>query len=283
MLATRIVFSRKGFDSSAGGFPNPIFPDGTMYMIPIPDKNSPVSYKDLNFSYAGDSIQKILNDLTKKRIKLKGKTKHCDYKEEKFKCHLDPMEIEHPKFHGIAFGQLGGMASHLIRKGINEGDIFLFFSWFKEVEKVRGTWRYKKFSRDIHAVWMIMEVGEIVQLNPKKVKDILDIFPFLKKHPHIEIKDKFPNVIFLSKRWKKLKFQESLILTDLLNYKGRRYWRLPKYFKQPQAFSFLKHLTLEGQDVLMKSPGRGQEFVLDMEKVKSPDKEQILEFIYSIL
>ena len=278
----RIIFSRKGFDSSAGGFPNLIFPDGTMYMIPIPDKNSSISYKDLNFFYEKDSIQKILNDLTRNRIKLKGKTKYCDYKKEKFKCHLDPMEVRESQFHGIAFGQTGGMASHLIKSGINKGDIFLFFSWFKKIEKVKKAWQYKKSFPDIHAVWMIMEVGEIIRIEPERIKDILNIFPFLKKHPHIKIKNKSPNAIFLSRRWKKLKFQESLILTDLLDYKGRSYWRLPKYFKQPQAFSFLKDFTLDDQDVLIKSPGRGQEFVLDIEKVKPPEKEQILGFIYSL-
>jgi len=139
----KVVFSRKGFDSSNGGFASPIFPDGTLFSIPIPDKKTSVSYGDLNFHYKGEPIQKILNDLTNETINS-GKIRNCDYFSNKFKCHLDPMFIENKNFKGIVFGQEGGSASHLIKKNVQRGDIFLFFGWFKEVEKVNGKWRYKK-------------------------------------------------------------------------------------------------------------------------------------------
>ena len=32
----KLIFSRKGFDSSAGGIPSPILPDGRMISLPIP-------------------------------------------------------------------------------------------------------------------------------------------------------------------------------------------------------------------------------------------------------
>ena len=34
-----IIISRKGFDSQNGCIPNPILPDGTLLVFPIPDKN----------------------------------------------------------------------------------------------------------------------------------------------------------------------------------------------------------------------------------------------------
>ena len=43
----KVVLSRKGFDSSAGGVASPIMPDGTMLSLPIPDRTSPVSYADI--------------------------------------------------------------------------------------------------------------------------------------------------------------------------------------------------------------------------------------------
>ena len=47
----RIILSRKGFDSSAGGVASPIFKDGSIFSIPIPQKSpSPTKYKDLNFN-----------------------------------------------------------------------------------------------------------------------------------------------------------------------------------------------------------------------------------------
>ena len=33
---TKLIISRKGFDSGSGGCPSPIFPDGTMFSLPIP-------------------------------------------------------------------------------------------------------------------------------------------------------------------------------------------------------------------------------------------------------
>ena len=46
----RIILSRKGFDAKAGGNASPIFNDGRIFSIPIPQKNpSPKKYKDLRF------------------------------------------------------------------------------------------------------------------------------------------------------------------------------------------------------------------------------------------
>ena len=46
----RIIFSRKGFDSSAGGAPSPIMADGRIFSLPIPQREkSPYRYKDLRF------------------------------------------------------------------------------------------------------------------------------------------------------------------------------------------------------------------------------------------
>ena len=39
----RIILSRKGFDSSSGGVPSPIFPDGTTLSLFIPDKLSRIN------------------------------------------------------------------------------------------------------------------------------------------------------------------------------------------------------------------------------------------------
>jgi len=279
----KIIFSRKGFDSSAGGFPSPIFPDGTLFPIPIPDKRTSVSYSDLTFSYKGDSIQKILNDLTGKKI-FSGKKRYCDYKSVKFKCHLDPMIVE--KFHLMAFGQEGKAASHLLNQRVGKGDIFLFFGWFREVVKKNGKWRYDKDSLDLHVIWGFMEVEEIIVLNKENVKSIIAKYPFLENHPHVEVKRKHPNILFLSKKnGKKFKLQEKLVLTDTKNYKGRSFWRLPRCFNQSQAFSYLKSekFVIDRSDVVVETPGRGQEFVLSLEKIGKADREEILNFVKNLI
>ena len=60
----KIIFSRKGFDSTAGGFPSIIFPNREMYSIPIPSKFDRDLYSEIVYKYDNYPIQKILNDIT---------------------------------------------------------------------------------------------------------------------------------------------------------------------------------------------------------------------------
>jgi hypothetical protein len=46
-LQMKIILSRKGFDSSSGGVPSPIFSDGDMLSLPIPDRASTVKYDEI--------------------------------------------------------------------------------------------------------------------------------------------------------------------------------------------------------------------------------------------
>ncbi len=293
----KIIFSRKGFDSSAGGYPNLIFPDGTMYMIPIPDKNSNLYYNELSFTYENEPIQKILNDLTKQRIKIKGKTKHCNYEEKKFRCHLDPMEIDTSEFRGIAFGQTNASASHLSashlldkknngKNKVTKGDLFLFFSWFREVEKKNGKWYYKRKSPHLHVIFKTMIIEEIINFDEQDKTSVVEQYPFLEKakHPHLEL-NKHPNVIFLSQKYWKLKFNSKVVLTKLDTDKIKRsVWQLPNFFNHPKAYSYIKDFKpSRNGKVTIQSPTVGQEFILDLEKVPSPDKEKIKEFIWNLL
>lgn len=41
----KVVLSRKGMDSRAGGIPSPILPDGTLLSLPIPNEKSGVPYQ----------------------------------------------------------------------------------------------------------------------------------------------------------------------------------------------------------------------------------------------
>src|SRR5690554_8178365 len=76
----KLILSRKGFDSSAGGCPNPVFPDGSCLALPIPDKQSPIRYNQIRHN--GDSIGSLVSQLTGQRaFSRKG-------------AHLDPDLIE---------------------------------------------------------------------------------------------------------------------------------------------------------------------------------------------
>ena len=44
----KLVLSRKGFDSSAGGIPSPILPDGRLISLPIPSREDDFTFADIN-------------------------------------------------------------------------------------------------------------------------------------------------------------------------------------------------------------------------------------------
>jgi len=61
----KIVFSRKGFDSAAGGVASPILPNGTMLSLPVP-RGSKITYSEMSIN--GESVGKIVEELTDGRI-----------------------------------------------------------------------------------------------------------------------------------------------------------------------------------------------------------------------
>ncbi len=73
----KIILSRKGFDSSNGGCPSPILPDGTLLSLPIPSKHDYIKYVDLHRS--GKSFFEIIKEINP-RTRIK----------EHWRCHLDP-------------------------------------------------------------------------------------------------------------------------------------------------------------------------------------------------
>ena len=129
----KLVFSRKGFDSSAGGFPSPII-NGEPISLPIPYRNSKFSYQHFN-------LGKIVTDLTGRKLA------------EKDLCHNDP-DLEMG-----AFGQVSSAQSHLHNQNIGSGDLFLFFGWFREAEIVDCNYRYKSDAKDHHRIfgWMFVD------------------------------------------------------------------------------------------------------------------------------
>ena len=110
---TKIVFSRKGFDSIAGGIPS-IKIGQYIQSFPIPyKKNSLTTFKHLGL---GNDV----NQLSKNKIKPTDT------------CHNDPDLITGK------FGQVGAAQSHLENNDIKKGDIFFFWGWFRETTRIRN-------------------------------------------------------------------------------------------------------------------------------------------------
>lgn len=272
----KIILSRKGVDSSAGGFASPIFPDGRLLSIPIPDDRAPVKYRDIQ----GDDKQRILSKLVKDlgRGKLSASQKvHVD-------PDLDKTQLQRKPGWRPLFGQCGAAQSHLHSLAVGPGDLFLFFGWFREVEIYRRRWRYVSGAADKHVLfgWMqiasVDTVAEILQTKKDR---------WAHYHPHCVSEFSGSNVIYRGTR--------QLVLTDhqeLTNHKtagaglfehyhdklclteidrSRSHWRLPGWMHPQGRNSTLSYHSdptrwcKDGDDVLLRSAARGQEFVLNLE------------------
>jgi len=277
----KIIFSRKGFDSSSGGFPSPIFPDGTLFSVPIPSSKDDHYYNRLLFHYEGESIQDILNQLTCRQID----GNLCDYNKSDQRCHHDPLLLNIQGVEKLTLGQANGAESHLRNYDVGAGDIFLFFGWFRKVVKTNGCWAYDTETPHVHVIWASMTVGEAVILDAETDREAaFRKYPDLLAHPHAYHRADMKNCIYISSAHQILKLKPECFLTDVNNYRGRSTWRLPNYFGQPEAFTYIKKFVPDGKDVVIQAPGRGQEFILDLDHLKSQeDRHLILGYVDSLI
>lgn len=123
----KIILSRKGFDAGPGGVASPIFPSGALCSLPIPESfpsHRSKRYKEIQVG--NQSLGTIVNDLTGGRVKP-----------DTF-AHLDPdlnaLSVPRQTNWRPVFGQAGAAEKHLQNQGVKEGDVFVFYGWFRQVE-----------------------------------------------------------------------------------------------------------------------------------------------------
>lgn len=152
----KVILSRKGFDSGAGGIPSPILPDGTLLSLPIPVKYDNIQYRDVY--YDGVSFADIL-----------GQLKPRDERIINWNCHLDP-DIRtnsrrlDPNNWIAGFGQIGPSQGYLRNQQVGIGDLFLFFGWFRQTEGdfKNGTLRYVKNAPNQHILYGYLQIGGMI-------------------------------------------------------------------------------------------------------------------------
>jgi hypothetical protein len=276
----RIILSRKGWDSKAGGWPNPILPDGYPLSLPIPDCKSGITYGDL---YLPDG-RKLIGEMV--RQLSKGKWGPDD------EVHLDPdIRREAVKRTGFraAFGQCGAAQTHLSKQNVGVGsigehnDLFLYFGRFREVEEQNEQWHYRHGSTDIQLIFGWLQVNEVIPLATENPE-------WAKFHPHCQMsgivraelgKRKLnnntlyvarPTLSFCSKPGAGV-FQKF----DIHKHDSKRLtradstasvWRLPSFFRRDglTSFSNIGEKTpwiAEGNSWIVQRRGPGQEFVLE--------------------
>ena len=269
----RIIFSRKGYDSAAGGVPSPIFPDGSFCSLPIPSEQHP-RLKEVRFK--GKKLSRIVG--------------HLKPREDVSDCgvHLDP-DLDRgalPRMAGWlpCFGQVGAAQTHLANQNVGEGDLFLFFGWFREVAMVNANLQYRTDAQDIHALFGWLQVGAVYHPGggdnepPKWASD----------HPHVRDSDYYcsestNNTLYVAQKRLRLlglrqsvagggtfrRFVPSLQLTE--PGQQRSIWRLPACFYPARGATSLSYHSdkrrwrKDRKGVLLRTVGRGQEFVLDTE------------------
>lgn len=180
----RLILSRKGFDSASGGCPNPVFADGSVLALPIPDAESSITYGEI--SHQGQSLGGLVEDLTGGRVRRSDG------------AHLDPDLIPgaYPRNRDWRplFGQHGSAQGHLARQGVGAGDLFLFFALFRQVERSDGRWRFVPGSRPYHGLWGWLQVAEVVPLVETRH------VPFwMAYHPHCHGQRGAQNTLYVAR------------------------------------------------------------------------------------
>lgn len=269
----KIILSRKGFDASVGKVASPIFPSGELCSLPIPE-SVPARYSKRyeEIEIGGQSSGAIVNDLTE------GNIKPDTY------AHLDP-DLNRASMPRLAnwkpvFGQAGAAEGHLQNQGVREGDVFVFYGWFRRVEQVAGKYRYVRDAPDLHVIFGWLQIERRLSVNR-----LSEIPAWALDHPHCR-RAQYRGVdsIYISTDRMSLpdkvinrpgagvfpRFDPALCLTA--PNMSRSIWRLPRWFysgENTPGLSYhrsLRRWKVEEEYVLLNSVGRGQEFVLDCQE-----------------
>jgi len=268
----KIVLSRKGFDSSAGGHASPILPDGTLLSLPIPSTLDALAYADIAISRSSSDTYADVIAALETGVRIDGG------------AHLDPdlVASSRPRSRGwrAAFGQVGAAGGHLRNARIGVGDLFLFFGWFRWAEWIEpdtpiGRRRALppvprlRFVRDdpgVHVLFGYLDVGAVVDATGSA-----PLPSWLADHPHAHpCRRAAPNnTIYTAARRLGLdprlpgagtfRFDDALVLTAPGESRSR--WRLDRGVFGDVAISY--HGADAWRDGVFRSSRRGQEFVID--------------------
>lgn len=256
----KVVLSRKGFDSTYGGYPSFILPNDDMLSLPIPSSGDNCTYHDIVYkdkSYADIMI----------RCKEVVKNKTWVPLTKGVSCHLDPdlrkssLGNRDAMWRGC-FGQSGAAQSVLEKQGIGPGDIFLFFGWFNRVRD-NGQRLVFETKEGFHAIFGYLQVDE-------KIYTARDIVPeWALYHPHMIERRRIRenNCLYLARE--KASWNESMAGYGILCFKemlqltkqgmNRSIWNLPECFR---SLSITYHSKNSWKSDTFQSAHRGQEFVV---------------------
>lgn len=237
----KIVFSRKGFDSSYGGAPSPII-DGRPVSLPIPgSRGERTTYDALGY---GDMVTRAT------RGRIRGDAP----------CHDDPMFADGHWW----LGQVNAAQSHLRNQNVGVDDVFLFFGLFADE---RGGDRH-------HRIFGAMRVAcygapDAVCHHEKWREPV-------RPHPHFSGQWEPSNTIYHGPGLRARSATSALRLTSREG--PASLWRVPAWMTRT-GMSYHRSPARWLPENKLRAAARGQEFVCDVGDDEKPRRwlNQILE------
>ena len=301
MKPKRLILSRKGFDTTpkGGRGASPIFPDNTMFSLPVPEDeegNREVDLRACDYKttyehlwHGSLNMGEVLEDLTRRKAEGKGKIKRTH------RPHFDPdinreALLHRPKGWRGLLGQAGSSQGHL-SENVNEGDLFLFFGIYQRTKKDQEQrWRYVPGTRQ-HVLWGWLQIERIRRIGNNKTKAQLAAKlqgkerNWVNLHPHLQQGWwRGENTVYIASETLDIgdglkapgsgvfpKYDKELLLTNLEGSGRVPDWRLPRWFYPSKGKTALtgfdgcewKH---DREYAYVERIGNGQEFVLDLEQ-----------------
>ena len=259
----KIILSRKGFDSSYGGYPSLILTNGKMVSLPIPSSKDTFSYDELRFD-EDNSYMDIM-----KKVSPKIRDRKQIILDETTMCHLDPdlertvLHDRMPEWRGC-FGQAGSAQAVLEKRGVHEGDLFLFFGWFNKLVEKDGKLSFLK-DDGFHAIYGYMQIDKIIYTAGNET-----IPEWLSYHPHMieKRRGRTNNCIYIARE--RASWDDTIPGFGCFSYDellrlskpgmSRSKWALPDVFR---GLDISYHSEDSWKENYFQSAHRGQEFVIE--------------------
>jgi hypothetical protein len=233
----RIIFSRKGFDSAAGGGASPII-NGRPVSLPIPSGGwSTTSYADLGLGEAAERAS---------RGKIRADAD----------CHHDPMFLPDGT---CLFGQCGAAQTHLANRGVGPGDVFLFFGLFRD--EAGG----QRAGEPHHRIFGYLKIEEMIALascEPHRREELAAL-----GHPHALGMHSANDVIYRGEGRTAHRASDTLRLT--VPGGPLTLWRRPAWLR-PGGLTYHDRADRWLKDGRLRSVARGQEFVANFGRREEP-------------
>ena len=232
----RIVFSRKGFDSAAGGGPSPIV-NGRPISLPIP------AYGELSrTSYASLGLGEAAKRASRGRVRADALAHH------------DPMFLPDGT---CLFGQLAAAQSHLANRGVGVGDVFLFFGLFAE----------EASGERHHRIFGYQRIERVLPLADAPPDDPVRARAREVAHPHAVGMHGRDDTLYAGEGRAAVVASDALRLT--VPGGPPTLWRRPEWLRQG-GLSYHDRADRWLPGGLLRAAPRGQEFVADVREREEP-------------